>query len=84
MSIRDEAERVLADADWQDRFARCELERLRLRDVAVIAGLSKGKVRDDAKRGNLRTVKVRAGTRWMFLVEREDARRYLADLFRAA
>lgn len=59
-------------------------DRLRLRDVAAVAGISKGKVRDDVKRGYLLVVKVKCGTRWRFEVPQAAARQYLAELFHAA
>ena len=71
----------LAESRRQDLLSR---ERLRLREVAELVGLSKTKVRDDVARGALSVVKVRCGTRWMFLVETAEARRYLSELFHAA
>ena len=80
----DRAKDVLQQAEWENRLASVRGERLRLRDIAAVAGISKGKVRDDANRGNLVVVKVKCGQRWRFEVLREEARRYLAELFHAA
>lgn len=62
---------------------RIDLEgpRLRLRDIAVRAGISKSKVLDDVRRGDLVIVRLRCGTRWMALVDPAEATRYLAALF---
>jgi predicted DNA-binding protein YlxM (UPF0122 family) len=59
-------------------------DRYRLSEIAKAAGISKTKVREDAKRGVLKTVQMQASTRWYAYVEREEARRYLRELFRVA
>lgn len=58
-------------------------DRLRLRDIARLAGISKRKVLDDVHRHELAIVKVKCGTRWMALVDRDEADRYIAELFHA-
>jgi hypothetical protein len=88
MSIQSDAEALLETARREDRLALQALEQagppVRLKVVADIAGISKAKVRDDAKRGHLTVVQVRCGTRWMALVDRPEALRYLRQLFKAA
>ena len=57
--------------------------RLRLRELADLAGVSKDKVMDDARRGEVEIVRVKCGQRWRAEVEPEQARRYLSRLLAA-
>ena len=79
MTLDQHARDLLQESRRQELLAS---GRLRLREVAELVGLSKTKVRDDVTRGALTVVKMRCGTRCMFLVEASEARRYMAELFR--
>jgi len=57
---------------------------VRLREIAKLAGISKRKVLDDVRRGELAIKKLRCGTRWMAQVEPAEASRYLRQLFDSA
>lgn len=80
--------------DRYDELARAEAAiqaataavgtRLRIKDVAALAGISKRKVLDDYYRGQFAIVKVQCGQRWRFEVEPSEAKRYLAQLLHAA
>ena len=58
--------------------------RLSLRELAKLAEMSKRKLLDDVRRGDLIIVKQRTCTRWRYLVEPIEAVRYLTDLYPAA
>lgn len=80
MSVEDDA----LDRELEETAAVLERARVRLAEIAKRAGLSKSKVREDVKRGDLKVHRVPCGTRWMAMVDQEEAARYLAKLFPAA
>lgn len=57
--------------------------RLRLKEIADLAGVSKRKVLDDYRRGEFEAVRVKCGVQWRAEVEPDQARRYLAQLLAA-
>lgn len=81
--MTDEDARDLMQESRREERLSLEGPMLRIRDVAALVGLSKNKVRDDVTRGALKVVRVKCGQRWMHLVDREEAARYMAELFRA-
>lgn len=82
MPIDDGANEAIQESYREERLARGT--RLRLKELAELAGVSKSKVREDLKRGEFAAVRVRCGIRWRAEVEPIEARRYLAQLFHAA
>ena len=50
---------------------------MRVKDVALLAGISKQKVFADADRGEVIIKPLPCGQKWMGVIERADALRYL-------
>lgn len=83
-----DAERLLAESEQEERRSRRYLRMsrealredgppVRVKTVAELAGISKQKVFADADRGVL-TIKTRqCGQRWMGVIDRAEALRYL-------
>lgn len=77
---------LIAESEREERLTLAFLEQwnvehVRLSLIAKVAGISKGKVRNDVDRGYLRVDQwMRCGTRKMALVAKDEAVRYLREL----
>lgn len=87
MSVEDEADELIQDSRREERRVRLTLEALRgggppvrVRDVANVAGISKTKVMQDGRAGEVVIRWVKCGTRKMGVVERHEAYRYLVHI----
>ena len=57
---------------------------IRLSDLAALAGFSRQKLRAELAAGDLHGSKVRCATRFMVVIDRSEARRYLGAIYAKA
>lgn len=76
------ARQVMEQSRIEERLSRGT--RLRLKELAELAGVSKRKILDDVRRKELDVQPVKCGQCWRFEVEPIEARRYLQQLLPAA